>query len=228
MSNPFKVGSTSYHDFEVMSDLEWHCTKCELKSGQAKTWQVWRQSGISLAKDDKGNFYKKIYCSECDNKTVHRKLLTLKISEDTKSRAGLPSNLAKKVKNIYKNEEAMLLRELPTRELEVDHRFPQIRWNSDEEKNDISMSEQEIRQKFILLNRSNNLLESRYCEKCVATGIRGNFPGIYYWYKGEKEWDSTISSHDEKGCVGCFWYDPYTWREELNKMLDNNIVKGEK
>ena len=34
MKNPFKEGSTQYHDFELMSDLKWHCTKCELKSGQ--------------------------------------------------------------------------------------------------------------------------------------------------------------------------------------------------
>ena len=58
MSNPFKENTTSYNDWEVLKDLEWHCTKCELKSGQAKTWQVWRQSGIQLAKDEKDNFCK--------------------------------------------------------------------------------------------------------------------------------------------------------------------------
>ncbi len=42
-TNPFKENSTSYQDFKTMSDLKWHCSKCELKSGQAKTWQVWRQ-----------------------------------------------------------------------------------------------------------------------------------------------------------------------------------------
>ena len=50
--NPFKKGSTQYKDFETMSDCEWHCTKCELLSGQAKTWQVWRQEkGIQLDQD---------------------------------------------------------------------------------------------------------------------------------------------------------------------------------
>ena len=37
--NPFTEGSTQYKDFEVMSDCKWHCSKCELLSGQAKTWQ---------------------------------------------------------------------------------------------------------------------------------------------------------------------------------------------
>ena len=51
--NPFKKGSTQYKDFETMSDCEWHCTKCELLSGQAKTWQVWRQEkGIQLDQDE--------------------------------------------------------------------------------------------------------------------------------------------------------------------------------
>ena len=84
MSNPFKENTTSYNDWEVLKDLEWHCTKCELKSGQAKTWQVWRQSGIQLAKDEKDNFYKMQFCKTCDMKTVHRKLESLKILDDTK------------------------------------------------------------------------------------------------------------------------------------------------
>lgn len=46
MTNPFKSNTTSFYDWEVLKDLKWHCTKCELKSGQAKTWQVWRQNGI--------------------------------------------------------------------------------------------------------------------------------------------------------------------------------------
>ena len=41
--NPFKEGSNQYKDFETMSDCKWHCSKCELLRGQAKTWQVWRQ-----------------------------------------------------------------------------------------------------------------------------------------------------------------------------------------
>ncbi len=48
--NPFKnEKTTSYQDWEVLKDLKWHCTKCELKSAQAKTWQVWRQNGIQIA-----------------------------------------------------------------------------------------------------------------------------------------------------------------------------------
>lgn len=221
MNNPFKKGTTSYHDFDIMSDLKWHCTKCELKSGQAKTWQMWRHQGIQIDTDDKGNLFKAIFCEECQSKTVHRKLKTLKISEDTKIRSGLPQKLIKRIKEILKFEEALFLRKMTPRELEVDHKFPQIRWNSDEGENKADMSEQEIREKFILLTRSNNLLKSRCCEKCFKTGKRSNFPGIYYWFWGNANWDKNIDKHDKNGCRGCFWNDPYQWRDEINKVIHN-------
>ena len=203
MSNLFKENTTSHHDWEILKDLNWHCTKCELKSGQAKTWQVWRQSGIQLAKDEKDNFYKMQFCKTCDMNTVHRKLESLEILDDTKVRTGIPVSLARKIKIIYKNEEALFLREFAPKELEIDHKFPQIRWESDEEENKVSMTEEEIKAKFILLTRSNNLLKSRQCERCVKTGQRGNFPGIYFWYVGDETWQGASKS-DENGCVGCF------------------------
>lgn len=220
MTNPFKENTTSYNDWEVLKDLQWHCTKCELKSGQAKTWQVWRQSGIQLAKDGKDNFYKIQFCKTCDMNTVHRKLESLEILDDTKVRTGIPVSLARKIKMLYKNEEALFVREFPPKELEIDHKFPQVRWETDEEENKVSMSDKEIKSKFILLTRSNNLLKSRQCEKCEKTGIRGNFPGIYFWYQGDKTWQG-VSKSDKDGCIGCFWYDPYKWREELNKLINS-------
>lgn len=217
--NPFKLGTTSYKDFEVLSDLKWHCTKCELKSGQAKTWQVWRQNGIQLDTDEKGNYFKKMNCNKCQSKTIYRKLKSLELTEETYSRSGLPQKLIVRIKNILHNVEAVFLNERPPKELEVDHRFPQIRWGENEALNRAEMSEVEIREKFMLLTRSNNLLKSRYCEKCFKTGIRGSFPGINFWFTGKKVWDSKIDKHDQKGCEGCFWNNPEKWREEINKIV---------
>ena len=219
MSNPFTPGTTSYIDFETMSDLEWHCTKCELESAQAKTWQVWRHNGIQLATDEKGNYYKSLLCPDCGKKTIHRRLLSLTILEDTTTRASIPQKLAQRIKKVYSCQEAVLLRNLPSRQLEIDHRFPQIRWGQDEEPHSIDMPDIHIKAKFILLNRSHNLLKSRYCERCVQTGRRGEFPGIEYWYEGSDRWSSSINPNDESGCEGCFWYDPYKWREELNNLI---------
>lgn len=220
MDNPFKKGTTSHYDFNIMSDLKWHCVKCELKSGQAKTWQVWRQQGIQLDMSEKGNFYKTIFCEKCKNRTVHRKSKSLKISDDTKIRSGLPQKLVKKIKEILKFKEAVFLRKMMPRELEIDHKFPQVRWNRNEEENKSDMTEEEINEKFILLTRSNNLLKSRYCEKCFKTGERGIFPGIYYWFKGGENWDKNINNHDKMGCNGCFWNNPHKWRDGINKIVN--------
>lgn len=225
MKNPFKENTTSYHDWDILKDLEWHCTKCELKSGQAKTWQVWRQNGIQIDTDDNKNFYKIIFCDTCNNKTVHRKLKSLVILEDTKSRSGISQKLALKIKTIYKCEEALFLREMPSKELEIDHKFPQIRWKQNEDRYSDEISEHEIKRKFILLTRSNNLLKSRNCERCVKTNKRGYFPGIYFWYEGDENWNGS-DSFDENGCIGCFWHDPYKWRYELNKIVNKKKFTG--
>jgi len=219
--NPFKEGTTAYNDFEVLSDLKWHCTKCELKSGQAKTWQVWRQEkGVQMDVDESGKFDGRKFCKKCDRVTVHRKIKSLVLLAETKARSGMPAVLAKKVKDMYKNEEAVFLRKLSPNQLEVDHKFPQVRWGTNEDKNIPNMSEVEMRKKFILLSRSINLLKSRYCESCYKTGKRGCFPGIKYWHKGKEDWDKTIDKHDERGCIGCFWFDPYKWRDELNGLVN--------
>lgn len=101
--NPFTEGSTQYKDFEVMSDCKWHCSKCELLSGQAKTWQVWRQEkGIQLDQDEEGHWYKKILCPKCGVKTIHRKLKSTEIIDtDLKARTGIPPEIAKRAKALY-------------------------------------------------------------------------------------------------------------------------------
>lgn len=219
--NPFKLNSTSYHDYEILKDLEWHCTKCELQSGQAKTWQTWRDAyGLQFEEPSPRRWEKRIHCETCGKTTVHRKLKTLEISEITSARSGVSAKTANRIKTLLNFEEAVFLRKLPARLLQPDHKFPQIRWNKDEESNDENATDEYLIAKFLLLNENNNQLKSRNCERCVLTKKRGNFPGIYFWYEGDENW--IAEPHDEKGCVGCFWYDPYKWREELNKIVKNS------
>jgi len=218
--NPFRKETTQHRDFEIMKDLRWHCSKCELESGQARTWKTWKdQKGIQFDCDEGGKCDARIECKKCGKKTVHRKLKTLELSEHTKIRSGIGQKLAKRVKDVYGCKESVLLRKLFCRELEIDHKFPFERWRSDEDKNNPDMSESEIRNKFIVLNRSNNQLKREICKKCYKTGKRGSFPGIYYWYKGGEYWDKKMDKYDERGCEGCFWYDPYEWREKINKLV---------
>jgi len=214
--NPFKTGSADYIDFNTMSDLKWHCTKCELVSGQAKTWQIWRQEkGVQLDVDEKGKWYNRIFCENCKRTTVHRKLKSTEILTDNlKARTSIPASIVKRTKALFENIDEYSVRKEPAAQLEIDHRIPQVRWTDNEDANDPNMSDVEIISKFMLLTRPNNLLKSRICEQCTKTGKRGKgYKTIEFWYAGEENYDNNI------GCVGCFWHNPAKWREAINDRL---------
>ncbi len=220
--NPFTKGSTQYVDFETMSDLEWHCSKCELQSGQAKTWQVWKQEkGIQMKEDEAGNYFIRLFCNKCKKNTVHRGLSSLEILDHTKTRSGIPPQIVKRVKELYENTEAFEGRKMQVMQLEVDHRFPQVRWGENEQSN-TRLNDMQLREKFILLTNSHNLLKARICEHCKTSNERGSFPGIEYWYVGNKNWDNKYKEYDSTGCIGCFWFDPFSWRDELQKIIDKS------
>jgi hypothetical protein len=93
-----------------------------------------------------------------------------------------------------------------------------VRWSKDETY-DPDMTENELHQKFQLLTRQHNLWKSRYCEHCAKTGERGTFIGIDFFAEGGAYWDSNTPKDSERGCHGCFWYDPEKWRKALNKLI---------
>jgi len=81
------------------------------------------------------------------------------------------------------------------------------------------MSEEDLHNRFQLLTRQNNLWKSRSCERCKKIGERGKFIGINFFAEGGSHWSPEIPDDDERGCYGCFWYDPDKWRIALNNKL---------
>ncbi len=212
VKHPFKEGTKLAKNFMILSDGKWHCGKHELPGTQpAKAIQIIRQHGFQIEN-------KTQYCSVCQDKTVHRRLVSMEPIKPSYVRLQLPVRLRKRALERYKNTEAVSLRQMLPSQLEVDHRFPQVRWIRDEIYNP-DMPEKEIQKKFQLLTREHNLWKSRYCERCFKTNERGTFIGINYFYQGNEYWDRNIASDDEEGCIGCFWYDPETWRNNLNVEL---------
>ena len=213
--NPFKEGSNQYKDFETMCDCKWHCSKCELLSGQAKTWQVWRQEkGIQLDQDESGNWYKMILCPNCGIKTVHRKLKSTEIiTENLKARTGIPPKIAKRAKELFGCVDEYSMRTEAPKVLEIDHRIPQVRWTTNEDDNS-NLTDEQIKEKFMLLTSPNNLLKSRICEECAKTNKRGKgYKIIEFWYIGGENYV------DDIGCEGCFWHNPSQWRIKLNDKI---------
>lgn len=151
---------------------------------------------------------------------MHRRLVSLQPMRDSFVRLQIPQELRKRILSYYKNIEAITLRELVPNQLEIDHRFPQVRWKQDEEL-EANMPDEEIYHRFQLLTRENNLWKSRYCERCKATGERGTFIGIIFFAVGDSQWNPSIEENDERGCYGCFWYNPDAWRTALNSLPEN-------
>ncbi len=211
---PFNEGTHLYKTFEILSDLKWHCGKHELPGTQpAKLIQNIRQKGYEV-----GRFF----CQTCGDKIEHRRLVSTTPTGDVVVRSALPERLKRRVKQLYNNTEAVTQRTDQSEPLEIDHRFPQVRWSSPEGINDPDMSDKVIFEKFQLLTRKNNLWKSRHCENCVQTGKRGTFIGIEYFYQGGPTWPEHIAADDERGCHGCFWYNPDEWRRSLNDLIVRN------
>ncbi len=74
MANPFNKGTQKYNVYETLSDMQWHCTKCDLDAAQAATFRDMKLKGVVFDTDDKNNEFKKANCTVCKQIRVHRKL----------------------------------------------------------------------------------------------------------------------------------------------------------
>lgn len=104
-----------------------------------------------------------------------------------------------------------------------DHKFSEVRWDEETKaENSMDMSDDEIIQKFQLLDNQRNQQKREVCRKCFQEGTRGTIYGIEYFYEGDGKWDSKIPTKGkdaENGCLGCPWYDIERWREKLNEHI---------
>lgn len=106
-----------------------------------------------------------------------------------------------------------------------DHKFSEVRWDKNTKaENPMDMADDEVIQKFQLLDNQRNQQKREVCRNCFQTGKRGIIYGIPFFYEGGENWDDKIPAVGkiaEKGCVGCAWYDIERWRSELIKLLSD-------
>lgn len=106
-----------------------------------------------------------------------------------------------------------------------DHKFSEVRWDEETKaENSMDMTDEEVIEKFQLLDNQRNQQKREVCRSCFQTGIRGVIYGIPFFYEGTENWDDTIPAVGkvaEKGCIGCAWYDIERWRSELIKQLND-------
>ena len=202
--------------FDKLTDSKWKCLYCELPKNTNPTRRIQdiKEAGYTLATNTK------MFCKDCNKNTTHLILVKLPRGHETGYEiwsSKLKNRIIKILgdKDVYEN--AIRKNTLP------DHKFPEIRWDKDtKEDNAEDMSEEQIKNKFQLLDNQRNQQKREVCRNCFQTGKRGSPFGIKFFYKGGEDWDKKISptgKEAEKGCIGCGWYDLKKWREELNKKL---------
>lgn len=212
--NPFRKGTDSYLTFQILSDLEWHCANCELPGSQpAATIRGLRRMGYELHTAAIKGEEPPRFCQRCGRKTTHYRLTSLSATRVVKTRTALPGWLVRRVLKLYDQREALTGRKRHPRDLTVDHRVPNIRWEQTEKKYGRWISDEELLVTFQLLTNEDNLWKSRMCETCKHTGKRQPFLGIRFFYVGSEDYEGEI------GCRGCGWYNPNKWRKALNKLL---------
>lgn len=160
-------------------------------------------------------------CNVCNKKTMHDILIMLpdiesRFEDGNELRAPMSETLKARIKKVLDYKEVCFDVKRSPVELIIDHKFPSQRWNVKESANPNDMSEQDIKKKFQLLTNQTNMWKSRHCDHCVKHNIRGDFMGINWYYAGNEKWNGK-DANDEKGCIGCPWYDLEEWKSRLEK-----------
>lgn len=105
-----------------------------------------------------------------------------------------------------------------------DHKFSEVRWDEQTKaENSMEMTDDEIIEKFQLLDNQRNQQKREVCRRCFQERKRGVLYGIPFFYQGSTDWPEDVpdvGKAAEKGCIGCAWYDIERWRTELIKKLN--------
>lgn len=197
---------------------KWLCRKC------GPVQEVNPQSAARIKSlKERGYFIgtKNMYCPTCGRSQTHDILIRLpRRTADVNVRNTISAVLRNRIKTVLPLKDACFDSPQKKGELIIDHKFPSTRWVNGETRNDDSMTDEQIREKFQLLTNQTNLQKERYCKRCLSDGKRGDFFGIKWYYQGNEDWQGTNNA-DEEGCIGCPWYDLNEWKAKFNEHLNS-------
>lgn len=201
--------------FQKLMVSKWECVShlAETNNPQRRIQDI-KDKGFTLATDTK------MHCSRCNKNTTHHILLRLPIGALRKYETWTPE-LRKKIITVLGNHDVYEDRKAGA-DILPDHKFPETRWDEHTSEDNEGMSDDEIKEKFQLINNKRNEQKREACRNCFQSGKRGTIYGINYFYKGDENWPEGIpkrGKESEKGCVGCGWYDIAEWRKVLNQKL---------
>lgn len=204
--------------FDALTTFQWSCITCELPYNRnaARRIQDLKEFGYTIATNTSK------LCKKCDKKQTHLILVPLPRGGISGYETWSPL-LRKRIVALLKNYDAYEGRTTKKESLLPDHKFPEIRWDSDTRRETLkNLSNEEIKNEFQLMSNQRNLQKREVCRKCYQTNIRGYPFGIKFYYRGNETWAANVpktGNNAQKGCIGCGWYDFETWREALNQKL---------
>lgn len=213
------TGNVTDEFFYVMMDAEWHCGhEFPENNNPSRRIQDIKEKGYTLSS-------KRMHCDVCERSKMHRQLLRFPRGGPTGYET-MSDELRERIIQVLGRYDVF---ENTTRQqgLLPDHKFPEIRWDETvREENPDDMPEEDIKEKFQLLDNQRNQQKREACRNCFQNDERGTPFGIEFFYEGGPEWPDDVPKTGpecEKGCVGCGWYDMQTWREELNEHIEETL-----
>jgi hypothetical protein len=198
--------------FDAMSTFEWSCIKCDLPPNPnwARRTQDIKEFGYTLSTNTAR------LCPKCENKGTSLLLAPLPRGLETGYETWSPAK-RKQIMSVLGNYDAYEGK--VASHLLPDHKFPEIRWDSDTKRHSLEdLTEKEIRSDFQLLTNQRNQQKREVCRSCFQTNKRGYLYGIPFFYHGSGDWPAKIPKTGkaaEAGCKGCGWYDADTWRQAI-------------
>jgi len=206
-------GSVTPLFFNVLLSFKEEFERFPVNPNSARRIQDIKDAGYTLASVPRPNGLK----------GYNRILLPLPLHSEMGYETFTPQFKARVIR-LLKERNAFEARVTAKKALIPDHKFSEVRWDDETKaENSMEMSDEQIIQKFQLLDNQRNQQKREICRRCFQEGIRGTIYGIKYFYEGTENWDSRIpkvGKAAEKGCIGCPWYDIEAWRKVLNELLN--------
>ena len=204
--------------FDKLLNLEWNSVKHDFPPNPnwARRIQDIKELGYTLSTDTK-----RLVKGKNENDTH---LLLLPFPRGALSGYEMfSSEFKKKILKLLNSSNCYELSSANKSGLIPDHKFPEIRWDHDTKQEEHqNISDDEIKNKYQLIDNQRNQQKREVCRKCTQTDKRGILFGINFFYEGDEIWSKNIpkiGKEAEKGCVGCGWYDIDKWRKELNIFI---------
>lgn len=200
--------------FDKLTSLKWNCVKSDFPQNPnwARRVQDIKEMGYLLSTNTR------MFCPDCEENQTQIILLPIDRGQATGYEA-MSAVFKARVISLLGPENVYEARATNKASLIPDHKFPEIRWDKNTKQEDLdSMTDEEIEEKFQLIDNQRNQQKREVCRECFQTGKRGIIFGVKYFYAGKKEWPKDIpkvGKAAEAGCIGCGWYDIAAWRESI-------------